>query len=280
MALTVYADVLLIVNLYVDFFLLWCADRALGLGARPWRLGAGALLGALGSLVCLLPGQPGWLSFLWGGACALLTAGGAFLPRPPRVFLQAALALWGFSLGLGGLFLFLIRWAAPGNMALVGHAVYLDLSPGLLFFFTLAAYGVFWAFQKFLPREDLAGRACRILVEQGGRRAVLWARADTGSTLREPFSGLPVIVCQARALEGLSPPGLEGLLEGRAPPGPALRLVPFESVGGQGVLPAFRPERVCRLPEGTPLPCYVALWDREFPGGDFQALYNPDQFPL
>ena len=56
--------------------------------------------------------------------------------------------------------------------------------------------------------------------------------------------------------------------------------MPFESVGGQGVLPAFRPERVCRFPEGTPLPCYVALWDREFPGKDFQALYNPDQFPL
>ena len=170
MALTVYADVLLIVNLYVDFFLLWCADRALGLGARPWRLGAGALLGALGSLVCLLPGQPGWLSFLWGGACALLTAGGAFLPRPPRVFLQAALALWGFSLGLGGLFLFLIRWAAPGNMALVGHAVYLDLSPGLLFFFTLAAYGVFWPFKSSCP-----GRTWR-----AGPAASWWNRGAGG----------------------------------------------------------------------------------------------------
>ena len=60
---------------------------------------------------------------------------------------------------------------------------------------------------------------------------------------------------------------------------PVLRLVPFDSVGGSGVLPAFRPERVCRLPEKKPLPCYVALWAPHFPAGEFHALYNPDQFP-
>ena len=55
--------------------------------------------------------------------------------------------------------------------------------------------------------------------------------------------------------------------------------MPFESVGGSGVLPAFRPDQVLRLPEKTPIPCYIALWDHQFPPGGFQALYGPDQFP-
>ena len=45
--MTVYADVLVIVNLYVDFLLLWCTKRALHIRAKPWRLAAGGLIGAL-----------------------------------------------------------------------------------------------------------------------------------------------------------------------------------------------------------------------------------------
>ena len=45
--MTVYADVLVIVNLYVDFFLLWATRRVLQLRAKPWRLAAGALVGGL-----------------------------------------------------------------------------------------------------------------------------------------------------------------------------------------------------------------------------------------
>ena len=45
--MTVYADVLVIVNLYIDFFLLWCVKKALGLSAKRRRLALGALLGGI-----------------------------------------------------------------------------------------------------------------------------------------------------------------------------------------------------------------------------------------
>ena len=57
MAVTVYADVLVIVNPYVDFFLLWATRRVLQLRARRWRLAAGASGGGLPS---------GWGGGLWG----------------------------------------------------------------------------------------------------------------------------------------------------------------------------------------------------------------------
>ena len=57
--MTVYADVLVIVNLYIDFFLLWCVKKALGLSAKRRRLALGALLGGIVSLAALLP-MPGW----------------------------------------------------------------------------------------------------------------------------------------------------------------------------------------------------------------------------
>ena len=60
--MTVYADVLAVTNLYVDFFLLWCVRRSLHLRVRNRRLALGAAVGAACSLVCLLPQQP-WLFF-------------------------------------------------------------------------------------------------------------------------------------------------------------------------------------------------------------------------
>lgn len=275
--MTVYADVLVIVNLYVDFLLLWCTKRALHIRAKPWRLAAGALLGALCSLECLIPHQSWWVSLLWGAIAAALTTSAAFLPLSRRGFLQAALCFWALSLGLAGFLLFLIQLLAPRSLAVVGHAVYFDLSLPLLFLCTAGAYLVFWIFQRLFHRENLTPRVCQVEIRLDGKSVVLWAKADTGCALREPFSGLPVMVCQAAALGPLLPPG--NVLEEKESLPPGYRLIPFESVGGNGLLPGFRPESVHRLPKGTPVRCYVALWDRQFPSQDFQALYGPDQFP-
>lgn len=278
--LTVYADVLVITNLYVDFFLLWCTRRTLQLRGKGWRMALGALVGGLSSLVCLIPRQPWWITLAWGGVAGAGAAAVAFCPLSLRGLIKAVLCFWGYSLVLAGFFVFLIQWFAPGNLALVGHSLYLDLSPGLLFLFTGGAYLVFWSFQRLFHREDVSQKLCRIQVRQGEKSVTLWAKADTGCTLREPFSGLPVIVCQASALKPLLPPGLEEALgKGDTLPDFPLRMVPFDSLGGTGVLPAFRPEEVRPLPNGPTLPCYIALWQREFPAGGFQALYGPGQFP-
>lgn len=280
MAVTVYADVLVIVNLYVDFFLLWCTRRILQLRTAPWRLVTGALVGGLSALACLFP-QPWWVSLGWGAISAILVTAAAFCPLSRRGFLKAALCFWVLSLGLAGFFLFFIQWIGPKNMAVVGHAIYLDVSLPLLFLFTLGAYLVFWSLGKLFHREDFARRVCQFQVEHQGKTITLWAKADTGCTLREPFSGLPVIVCQASAVKALLPSEAVGFLQ--HPEQVSLengfRLIPFESVGGAGVLPAFQPESVRVLPEGTQVRCYIALWGRDFPSPEFQALYGPDQFP-
>lgn len=281
MPLVIYADVLVVVNLYVDFFLLWCVKKALGLRARARRLVLGALAGALAALLALPPGQPGWLSFLLGAATALGAAGAAFAPLAPRMFAKAALCLWLFSFLLAGFCLFAIRFFAPRSLAVVGSAVYFDLSLPLLFCLTCGAYGAFWVFRRVLPRDAGAARSCAIAVEHQGRRAELFAKADTGSGLREPFSGLPVVVCQADRLAEVAPDGLLAWGQGEAAPEevPGLRLVPFTSLGGAGVLPAFRPERVTAGKTGKPLDCYVALYPGQLSAGEYDALFNPDLFP-
>lgn len=277
--MTVYADVLVIVNLYVDYILLHCVRRFLRLGTSGVRLVLGALAGGFLSLLGLLP-WPGWAGPLLAGFCAMLTALAAFAPAGKKLLLRCWLCLWGFSFLLAGFLLFVLQFIPPGHMALLGGAVYLDLSLPVLFFSTCIAYAVFWAAGKLLPKSNSAPLV-KLLVTHRGQTRTLYAKADTGCALREPFSGLPVVVCEAKALSGLAPPEAGAMLEGQTPV-PGLRLVPYESLGGKGLLPAFRPDEVTAVsgtgPGGTVLPCYIALTDTPLSSGQFAALYNPDLF--
>ena len=96
MVLTIYADMLVAVNLYIDFFLLWCVRKVLGLGARTRRLLLGAFLGAVWALFSLLP-LPAWAALPLGLGGALLAALGAFAPGSAKLLGKAALCLWLFS---------------------------------------------------------------------------------------------------------------------------------------------------------------------------------------
>lgn len=280
--MTIYADILVIVNLYIDFFLLWCVKKALHLRVKNRRLTLGALAGAGCSLFALLD-PPNWASLLLGLCTAFAVTAAAFAPVKPGMLCKAAVCFWAFTFLLAGFFLFLLRFFAPKNVAVLGNVVYFDLSPLLLFGFTCAAYLLFTLAQKLLPGGSPDLRYHWLVVENRGQKVRVYAKADTGNNLREPFSGAPVIICQAESLGDAAPPGILNFF--RSEPGgtaglfPGLRLVPFESVGGAGVLPAFRPEKVTLEKTGQELSCYIAACRQKLSAGQFDALYNPDLFP-
>lgn len=274
--MTVYADVLVIVNLYIDFILLQAVQSFLRLKAGNGRLVLGALAGALCGLTGLLP-VPGWLSPLLGGLCSLAAVAAAFAPIRPGLFLRCWLCAWLASFLLAGFLLFLAQFAPPGYLGMVGGAAYLNLSLPVLFAGTCLAYLVLWLFRRAFPRERSLPLVKLVVQTEKGEAAV-FAKADTGCALREPFSGLPVVLCQASALGAAVPGAAEDYLQGRAPREP-LRLAPFESLGGRGLLPCFRPRRVAEAGTGRELECYVAVTNTPLSSGQFAALYNPDLFP-
>lgn len=80
--MTVYADVLVVVNYIVNLLLLLASAKLLGVVTCRWRLCAGALVGALGSLVIFLPYVGMWFQALYK-ILARPGDGGGRLRRPP-----------------------------------------------------------------------------------------------------------------------------------------------------------------------------------------------------
>ena len=92
--------------------------------------------------------------------------------------------------------------------------------------------------------------------------AVLAGRIDTGNSLREPASGLPVVVVDERSA-GLVLP--ENWAQSwREHPEKGMLLVPYQTVDSAGVMPAMRGRS--RLEEGEAQPCCVALSPRRLSG--------------
>lgn len=264
---TVYIDVLVGLNLIINYFLLLAVARLLTLSFRRPRLFAGAAIGAVCSLIILAPELHPALSFLVRLALSagiVLTAfrwsGGKQLLRETAAFYLVSFAFAGFMLVLWYLF-------SPQGMVLKNSVVYFDVSPLMLIFFTVLCYLVILLIGRLTGRKAPKGLYCEIRIECSGRSCGCRAKVDTGNTLREPFSGFPVAVVYGPSVASVAPP----------PDSLNMRLVPFSAVEGGGLLKAFRPDRMIVTCGGRAVEVrnvYVAVAQKRL--GECDALLNPD----
>ena len=268
--MTVYADILLALNWWVDYLLLLGVRRVMGGGAGPWRLALGALMGSLTCFVLFLPPLPLWLDLLiklLAAAVMVLVAfrwqGWAKLAR--RVFLLFAMSA-GFAGICGGLYYFV----APQKFYVYNGVVYYAVSPLLLVGLTVLCYGVLWVWERLMRRRAPTDHAYRVTVAVGERRAEFSCLYDSGNHLVEPFSGYGVLVMDREVAEGLlDVPTAEDM-----PVAGRWRLIPYDTLHGGGLLPAFIPDSVTVTAGGYTYPlrdCYVAVCDR-LNKGEYQGL--------
>ena len=264
---TIYIDVLVGVNLFINYFLLLCVSKFLSLETRRRRLVAAALLGAAYSLTILLPELSPALSLPLKLLMSLSIVLAAFGYHGIRRLVRATVAFYLTSFAFAGLMLALWYFFAPQGLMIRNSVVYFNISPLALIALTVVCYGCVTLFRRVTGRQMPRELNCRIVIERGGRTCSCAARVDTGNTLREPFSGDPVAVVYEPAIASLIPPK-ESL---------NFRLVPFDAVSGNGVLEAFRPDRLTVYSGGKTFETrkvFIAAAKTKL--GESDALLNPD----
>ena len=111
--MTVYADVLIVVNLFVNYALLLCSSMIVKNRISNLRLLLGALIGSLYGLVIFLPEIPRYFELPMRIAVSALIAFAAFGYRNLRRFLRCFFTFLAVTFAFGGIMLVLWVTVAP-----------------------------------------------------------------------------------------------------------------------------------------------------------------------
>jgi stage II sporulation protein GA (sporulation sigma-E factor processing peptidase) len=264
---TIYVDVLMAVNFFINYFLLLACVKFLALPAKRGRLAAASGLGAAFSLTVLLPELPAALSLtvklLMSAAIVLCAFGFGGIKR----LVRNTAAFYIVNFAFAGLMVAIWYFFAPQGLVIRNSVVYFNISPVLLILLTVVCYGIFTLIGRITGRQAPKKLFCRIVVSRGGIACDCTARVDTGNTLREPFSNDPVVIVARNTIRRVMPPDKDL----------NFRLIPFDAVSGSGVLKAFRPDRLTIYYGKEVIQAsrvYIAVSETELSGCD--ALLNPD----
>lgn len=261
MEVTLYADVLFLVNFSMDFISIWAAALLTSSPRGALRMSLAAALGASYGVFSVIAGLEGFFMYLSAAAVSVLMCLIAFGMCGGAVgLIKHSALIWGCGALLGGVMSAVITafgstHTAAGNK--VGSPYALAAA--------VAAAAVYITIR--LMRSKKRGGSTEISVEFRGKSIKFTALCDSGNLLSDPISGDPVIPVSAdvlRTLTGdtvsraLSECSTDVLISYNIP----IRIIPHKSAGGTGLSCALIPDRVhIGGKKGRDVRCLIAPLD-------------------
>lgn len=250
MQVDIYVDVLFVVNLLMNYVLLWFTGVFTRSYYKAWRLLLGGAAGALYAVgIFFVP-----LAFVYGllGKVAMSAAMVviAFGFRYPKRLLRILGVFYACTFTLSGIGFALFYFSDVGyrlGAVLSNGVYYVDIPVYTLLSIAVFAYLVLHAAFFFTRRRQSHGSLIKTLcIVHNGRTAKLRALLDTGNLARDPATGNAVVMAEWDKLRHL--------FDGKGPEADAsFTLIPYDTIAGGGALMAFVPDALYLI-EGKPVP--------------------------
>lgn len=288
----VYVDVLFATNLVVNYLILLAAGRLGGRAVNHKRLLLASATGAVYAVSAVVVPLTSAYSLPARLVFGLFMVAVSYPGQKPQSFITIAVSFYlcsavaaGTAMAMQGMRVssMLRGTVAPTDSAEIRWWIVA---------FSLVLLSIIPVIAKaggFQPGKPLPLMGLELQV--GGRILGLTGLVDTGNNLRDPVSGLPVVVVDWEPLRRIMPGEVfafflstwDSMPESLSstPMGKKLRLIPYESLSGRkGVLPGFRPDHLVIFEKDGQRVAKEAIVGvfREHlsPTGLYQALLHPD----
>ncbi|SDW05171.1 stage II sporulation protein GA (sporulation sigma-E factor processing peptidase) [Marininema mesophilum] len=260
--MVVYADVVFLLNLCIDFLLLWLMTAIRRQHPSLLRILCAAILGAGYAVFQLW--QPLTFSYTFYGKLlfSMLMVWVAIGYHSLVAYLRSLGIFYLISFVTGGGMFALHYFLGSGVHA--GGGSLFSLSSGwgspISWVFVLVAFPIVWLYTRFsfrslADRQVVNDHLAKVRVQWGDVKLELMGLIDTGNQLRDPISRTPVILVEVEEWGRVLPVGLvdavrkgnwDGL--GKEMPGEwmtRVRLVPFRGAASDGdILVALKPDKL------------------------------------
>lgn len=288
MGQVIYIDVLIAINLFVNYFILIAVSKFLYIKMSKIKIILGSSLGSIYSLYILFPRCNVILSLfikLFMAATIVLVAFGC---SSVKTYIKLMLCFYSMSFIFSGVMFALWCGLEPMGMVVNNGVVYFNISPIVLLVSTVISYGIIQTISKVVGRQRDDKTFCNMEIKISDKIVKVRAKIDTGHNIKEPFSGLPVVVvCEESLKDVVSKEIFEftNIHDEKIDAGSIkygienkVRLIPFSTVLGKGILPAIKVDYLTFEGKDGKIrkDAYVAICQNEIVEEGFEALVGPE----
>ncbi len=283
--MTVYVDVLFVVNMFINYLLLFITSILAKTSHNRIRL---LLASAIGGLYCVFAFTSS-LTFLHDATLKILITlvlcliAFKFISVSHYIRCTVMLVVCGIS--FGGL-LYGVYFFFKPNIMYFNNVVYFHISPLLLIICITASYLVLIIFSYFFKPSSVSETSSyTVTIALHGKTVCAEGFIDTGNGLVDIFTDTPVILCSYKTIEKLLSADekiffagdfkynkINNLSKG-------VRVIPLTTVSGSRLLPAFKPDFVSLEKSKSKLyveKTLVAVFDDKRCNCENKVILNPE----
>ena len=228
---TVYVDVLIILNTLVNYFMLLAVRKITRAHTSRLRIALGSLVGGASSMLIFLE-DLGVVMSLLKLITAILMIVITFGIKPLKSLFKKVFWLFAISFIFGGLMFAIYIFFDTDILIYTNGIVYFDVDITFLVVCSVFSYIVITVIVKFTDKKAPKSQEHYVTIQQNGKVVSGTGLMDTGNALREPFSSYPVVMVEKALFSQFSIPDDK------------FRLIPVTTVNGDSLIKAFRPERL------------------------------------
>ncbi len=257
----IYIDVLFVVNFFITFFLVMVTAKFAKRKEKLLRTVLASFLGGLYSLVILFDHLNFAVSCLGKLAAACIIIAVAFKLKGFKAYIKEVAIFFFVNLLFLGIIIGLWFLFKPEGIVINNSTVYFNVSARILLITAFAAYILSVVIIRIYNNKTAVKELYSVTVYKNDEKVKFFAFADSGNNLKEPFSDSPVIIAEKKLFENIL----------------CHRLIPFSTIGGEGVLNAFKPDKVeinSSIGSVEIHDVYIALSD-SVKKGEYQGILNP-----
>lgn len=261
--MVIYIDVLLCINIFINTLLLLCVKKFLSLKTSYIRLIICAAVSSVFSLIVFLPRLSGLVLFLLKIIFGVLIVFLTFGKTNVKNFIKRLCVFLFVNIGFCGIIMLFCSLSGNKGLIIFNDVIYMDISPIILLLVTAACYIVTRILQKITGKQESKNIICTLSFYYQNKNYNCIGKTDTGCSLKEPFSSAPVIVINKKIIPNFIPQTEN------------MRVIPFQSLGGNGIVYGFKAQRLIINEKEINKIVYIAICDNIF-NGEFDAVINPE----
>lgn len=292
----VYADIILLENLIMNYLILWSTARLARYSHSKVKLVIADILGSVYALLSYFPEYDYLFSFFMKILFSILIVIVAYTPVNFQLLLKLTGIFYIVSFIFGGAAFGLFYFINGLNLTSNGISFIRDFPIKILAVAVIAAYFIVkysWDYiQHRIKRERLIVRVEMVFDK---RQLCMDALVDTGNSLKDPITNAPVMITDYSLIKELLPDELQKIFEyfpendlnaiaeimSMSKWAARFRVIPFKSLGREnGLLVGFKPDGITIFDGERKIQLnniIVAIYRKSLSkDGEYSALIHPE----